>query len=221
MFLLKGYNFIDTFDVSDLRSFNYYWIENKMKSLIIQVISVLALAIVSGCSHHEYAKNYISPNPTDFDQYKREASKRPSPPARTTQNVDGANVFITYCQPSVKGREIWGELVKYDKIWRTGANEATVLTFEKEMSINNETVKPGNYALYTIPGKDKWTVILNTKYDVWGAYDYDSKLDAVRFDVTPVKSEIFEERMIFDLDDKGIVTFSWEYLSFQFAVVTS
>lgn len=192
-----------------------------MRSLILAVISIISLVGMSGCSRHEYAQNYISPDAKDFAQYQNEAKKRPSPPARVTQNVKGTEIFITYCQPSVKGRNIWNNLVEYDKIWRTGANEATVLTVDKQVSIGGVSIKPGNYALYTIPNEDKWTVILNARFDVWGAYDYDSKLDIVRFEVETSKTDYLQEKMKFDLNQEGVVTFNWEYLSFQFPIVTS
>ncbi|UXP31626.1 DUF2911 domain-containing protein [Reichenbachiella agarivorans] len=178
------------------------------------LISVLVFGM--GCHRPEYSHNYVSEDSSDFEEYRENASNRPSPPARTSQVINSAKVYITYSQPGVKDREIWGDLVKYDKIWRTGANEATVFSTDQIITIEGQTINPGNYALYTIPSENEWEVILNKKYDVWGAYDYDESLDVLRFKVYPTKREELQERMNFNIAPNGLVTFSWEYLQFQF-----
>ena len=177
-----------------------------------------SIAILSGCYSPEYSQNYVSPNEKDFEQYKREAGNRPSPPNRTTATLGDTKVFITFCQPAVKGRVIWGGLEEYDEIWRTGANEATVFSAMDDVLVNGDTIKAGNYALYTIPRKSDWTVILNTKYDVWGAYDYEIEKDVLRFDVTPKTLPELVERMSFNIDTTGMVNFAWEKLGFSFEV---
>lgn len=177
------------------------------------------LVLVVGCHRAEYSQNYVSADSSDFEQYRKEASNRPSPPARTTKNLDGTQVYITYSQPGVKDRVIWGDLVKYDKIWRTGANEATVFSADKDVEIAGTVVPAGNYALYTIPSENEdWTIILNKKYDVWGAYDYDETQDVVRFTVPVTHAKDSQERMLFNITDKGVVRFSWDYLRFEFPV---
>ncbi|MGL1886106.1 MAG: DUF2911 domain-containing protein [Reichenbachiella sp.] len=192
--------------------------ENYIK---VAIVVVVALGM-TGCFSPEYSQNYISANPDEFEQYKEEAGNRPSPPARATQILNGATVFVTYCQPSVKGREIWGDLEDYDEIWRTGANEATVLSTDKEILVGGQTVAPGDYALYTIPRESgTWTVILNSKYETWGAYQYDESLDVARFEVQPVIGEDLVEQLTFDITPAGKVIFNWEYLSFEFPITVN
>ena len=94
---------------------------------------------------------------------------------------------VIYSRPQKKDREIFGKLVPYGQVWRTGANEATELTLYQDMSIAGKTVKAGTYTVYTIPEQHEWTVILNSKTNTWGAFDYSEKEDVVRVKV-PVKT---------------------------------
>ena len=88
---------------------------------------------------------------------------------------------IIYSSPRKKGREIFGDLVPYDKIWRTGANEATEITFYNDMRIAGNKIPSGTYTLYTIPGKSEWTIILNKNINVWGTIsNYKKEQDLVR-----------------------------------------
>jgi len=182
--------------------------------------SILFVAVgLGGCFSPEYSQNYVSASEEEFAQYKKEAGERPSPPNRTSSTMRNTKVYITYSQPAVQERVIWGELVPYDKIWRTGANEATVFSVTGDVLVNGDTVRAGNYALYTIPSEKNWTVILNTKYDVWGAYDYEIEKDVLRFDVYPTPLDEPQERMAFEIDDMGTVQFAWEKLGFKFYVM--
>ena len=149
-----------------------------------------------------------------------EKAERPSPPANTISKIGNAEVSLNYSQPSVRGREIWDELVPYDKIWRTGANEATIFKTTSTVIIEGDTVLSGKYSVFTVPSENSWTVMINKKFDVWGAYDYDEKFDAARFDVVPVIVPEFEEKMIFTIDSTGLVEFAWENLRFNFQVKT-
>lgn len=92
---------------------------------------------------------------------------------------------VIYSRPQKNGREIFGELVPFGKVWRTGANEATEITFYTDVMFGNKSVEAGTYSLFTIPGKDKWTVILNKDLNLWGAYRYDEAKDVARIEVEP------------------------------------
>jgi hypothetical protein len=127
-----------------------------MKKLLM--FSTLAI-IISSCSAQE---------------------KRKSP----HETVSNANVEVTYGRPYKKGRVIFGGLEKYGEVWRTGADEATTITFKKDGTFGGQAVKAGTYALFTIPGEKEWTVILNSVSKTWGAYDYDKNKDK---DVLKVK----------------------------------
>ncbi len=96
-------------------------------------------------------------------------------------------VKIVYSQPHKRGREVFGTLVPFGQVWRTGANEATEITFTRDILFNSTLVKAGTYSIFTIPDRIKWTIILNSELGLWGSYNYNKKLDVVRFDV-PVQT---------------------------------
>lgn len=133
--------------------------------------------------------------------------KRQSPPATLEHKVGDATVTINYSQPSVKGREIYGDLVPYGKVWRTGANEATTLTTDKAIMIGGKELAAGTYALFTIPGEKEWTIILNSDAKQWGAYKYDEEKDAVRFTAKSMEHDMTEV-MTFNAD-KGRIYLDW------------
>lgn len=89
------------------------------------------------------------------------------------ETVEGKDVKVTYGRPYKKGREIFGGLEKYGRVWRTGADEATEITFAKDAVFGGKPVKAGTYTLFTIPNPDKWTIILNSQLKQWGAYTYE------------------------------------------------
>jgi hypothetical protein len=150
---------------------------------------------------------------------------RVSQKGQVMQTVGLTDVTITYSRPGVKGRVIWGELVPYEKVWRTGANEATHVTFSTDVKVNGNPLKAGSYSLHTIPTKDEWTVIFNTQADQWGSYAYNDSADALRFKVKPEAHE-FTEWMQFSFPsvavDKATVALDWEKLRvpFQLEVAT-
>ncbi|THU35913.1 DUF2911 domain-containing protein [Niastella caeni] len=156
-------------------------------------------------------------------------SKRPSPPAKVTETIaSGAVITIDYSQPAVKGREIGKEIAPYGKVWRTGANEATVFEVSKDVKIgagpggNAEyTGKPlpaGKYGLFTIPGKDEWVIIFNKVPGQWGAYKYAEADDALRIKVKSGKAPQFTERMTFTVEKSGKVTLLWGNTAVDFTV---
>ena len=105
-------------------------------------------------------------------------------PRASVQQVIGTTVLsVTYHRPKVRGRAIWGSLVPYGQVWRTGANEATTISFSEPVKVQGHPVPAGTYALFSIPGPDQWTLILNKRAKQIGAWEYDPKLDLVRFDV--------------------------------------
>jgi hypothetical protein len=95
---------------------------------------------------------------------------------------------LVYSRPLRNGRNVFGELLEYNKVWRLGANEATEIEFYKDAMINGKVVPKGRYTLYAIPTEDKWTIIVNKETDIWGAFKYDSGKDVVRIDV-PVQKQ--------------------------------
>lgn len=146
---------------------------------------------------------------------------RPSQKAQVMQTVGLTDVTIVYSRPGVKGRAIWGGLVPYDKVWRTGANEATSITFSTDVKINGKPLAAGVYSLHTIPTQKEWTLIFNTKADQWGSYSYNDSADALRIQVKPQPHE-FVECMQFGFPDiavdKATVALDWEKLRIPFEI---
>ena len=130
--------------------------------------------------------------------------KRVSPKETTTGEINGVEVSINYCAPSVKGRKIWGELVPYDKIWRAGANEATTMEFGKDISIQNNKLPAGKYSFFVIPNKEKCTLIFNNDFKQWGSYNYSMDKDQLRIDVRPILNSKSIEKLVYEITDKTI-----------------
>jgi hypothetical protein len=143
-----------------------------MKRSILLLISTVAVAILSG---NLMAQEALKP--------------RPSPMYMTTMKHNDTYVKITYGRPHKNNREIFGNLVPFGEVWRTGANEATELTTTGDIMLAGKRVKQGTYSLYTIPQQDKWTIILNSALGQWGAYEYDKQKDVMRFDVPVEKMD--------------------------------
>jgi Protein of unknown function (DUF2911) len=149
-------------------------------------------------------------------------SKRPSPPATATGKVMGATITINYSSPAVKGRKIWGGLVPYDKVWRAGANEATLFETDKDIKVEGKSLPAGKYSLYAIPGEKEWVFIFNSKTGQWGINMDGSTTevpanDVLRVTVKPEKSAVFNERMKYVVDKNGFAL-EWENLKIPVSI---
>jgi len=147
-----------------------------------------------------------------FAQDKPVASPRDS----VSGKVNGATISINYGSPSVKGRKVFGELEPYGKVWRAGANEATVFTTSKDITVQGKKLPAGTYSFFAIPTATNWTIIFNKVAKQWGAYKYDQAQDALRVTVTPVKSAM-NERLVYKINAKGFSLY-WDKLSVPVAV---
>ncbi|HEY2721006.1 MAG TPA: DUF2911 domain-containing protein [Chitinophagaceae bacterium] len=141
-------------------------------------------------------------------------SSRPSPPATATGKAGAATITINYSSPAVKGRKIWGDLVPYDKVWRAGANEATIFETDKDIMVEGKPLKAGKYSLYAIPGEKEWTIIFNSQTGQWGikmdgSTTEDPSKDVLRVKVKPQKSKAFQERMNYTVS-KNDFALVWE-----------
>jgi len=147
----------------------------------------------------------------------------PSPAASVSQTFGLTKIEINYSSPGVKGRQIWGNVVPYDSVWRTGANQATNISFSTDVTVGGTKVKKGKYALFTIPGRASWTVILNSDAEQFGAFDYKKSLDVACFTVTPQMTDNLKERMTFMIDaltdSTAKVTLCWEKVKIGFDVM--
>jgi tetratricopeptide (TPR) repeat protein len=124
---------------------------------------------------------------------------QPSPTATLSQRVGLTDFEVVYSRPSAKGRTIFGDLVPYGQVWRTGANACTILSSSSDFKLGGETIKAGKYALFTIPGETEWTIIVSTQTNLWGNSGYDASNDVARFKVMPMESD-FDESFAIDFD---------------------
>jgi hypothetical protein len=131
----------------------------------------------------------------------QDKAKRPSPPATASGSINGANITVEYSQPAKNGREVFGKLIPYGEVWRTGANEATEITVSKDVMVAGQPLKAGRYQLFTIPTADKWTIIFNSKLGQWGAFFYDPKSDVLKVEVpSSASNDTILERLILQVE---------------------
>jgi tetratricopeptide (TPR) repeat protein len=146
---------------------------------------------------------------------------RPSPAASVFEKIGTARVTVSYSRPAVKGREIWGGLVPYGQVWRLGANDATTLEVTEAFKLAGRDLPAGAYALFAIPAKEKWTIVVNSEAKQWGAYFRDPKKDVLAFDVVPSAGphqEWLEVRMHPESARVVRVEMAWEKLRISFPI---
>lgn len=139
---------------------------------------------------------------------------QPSPMSTLQQKVGLTDVEIVYCRPGVKDRTIYGDLVPYGEMWRTGANASTKIKFSHDVMLGGKEVAAGEYALYTIPGEANWTIVVHKNITYWGVGDYKEEDDLVRFEVAPSKLADKVETMTFNISniemDAAHINLDWE-----------
>ncbi len=146
----------------------------------------------------------------------------PSPTGTIKQSVALSEITIEYSRPSVKERIIYGDLVPFGKLWRTGANASTKITFGEEVKIEGNTVPAGTYALYTIPDKDEWVIILNKNLTLWGSDGYKQEEDQIRFKGKSMPLANKVETMTFNISNitstSANIELNWEQTNVSFAI---
>lgn len=146
---------------------------------------------------------------------------RESQRQEVTQIVGDTKISIVYSRPSVKGRKIWGALVPYGQVWRTGANENTTFEISSDAIINGKKLPAGKYGLHTIPNQNEWTIIFNKVNNEWGSFKYDEKQDALRVAAKPLPDK-FQEVLTINFDNvlptATEVVIAWENLRVPFTV---
>ncbi|MVM30382.1 DUF2911 domain-containing protein [Spirosoma sp. HMF4905] len=144
-------------------------------------------------------------------------STRPSPPATASGKINGATITINYSSPSVKGRQVWdpsGTLAPYGKVWRAGANEATIFETDKEIKVDGKPLPAGKYSLFAIPDQKEWKFIFNSQTGQWGIKrggeaNRDPANDVLTVSAKPAKSSSMNERLVYDVTGKAVVL-KWE-----------
>lgn len=146
------------------------------------------------------------------------AQEKPLSPLETIDaKIDGVGTNIVYCRPSARGRTMIGGKEAFGDVWRTGANAATTITFDKDVKIEGKDLPAGKYSLFTIPNKDEWTIIFNSVHTQWGHYDYDKSKDVLRVTAKVEKPKAFVETFTISTD-KTKVTLAWENYQVAFTV---
>jgi len=145
---------------------------------------------------------------------QQDKSKRPSPPAQAQCKFsDGKTITLDYSSPRAKGRKIFGELVPYGEVWRTGANEATTFVTTANLNAGGKDIPAGNYTIFTIPEQDKWTLIINKHTGEWGIpYKYESE-ELARIPMSASKTSAAVENFTISFDQSGgacTLQLSWE-----------
>lgn len=147
-----------------------------------------------------------------------------SPRGSITQWVGNTYVTISYERPAAREREIFGSLVPFGELWRTGAGYCTQISVDQPVRIGNEKVAAGRYSLFTIPGKEEWVVILNADTTLYGTYGYNTEKDVIRFLVNPQETCRFYESLTMDIDvvpNDAVVYLSWANTQISFTINTS
>jgi hypothetical protein len=146
------------------------------------------------------------------------AQDKPASPAATaTGKINGANITINYCSPSVKGRKIWGELVPYNKVWRAGANDATTFETDKELTIEGSKLPAGKYSFFVIPNEKECIIIFNKEAKQWGAYKYKEKDDQLRITVKQQIEDSSTESLTYKINNDRVVLI-WEKWNIQISI---
>lgn len=169
------------------------------------VLGIIAVPVVLFATIFVLVKIGVDVSPMiKFMNSSQDKAKRPSPFATASGSIGNANISIEYSQPAKNGREVFGKLIPYGEVWRTGANEATEITVSKDVMIAGQPLKAGRYQLFTIPTADKWTIIFNSKLGQWGAFFYDPKSDVLKVEVPSSINETVLERLTLQIETAGL-----------------
>ncbi|WP_245553343.1 DUF2911 domain-containing protein [Echinicola vietnamensis] len=183
-----------------------------------KLIYILALGLLIVSCQNKKGENggHEHHQPEKAPTEQSDNSKK-SIPQEAHGNVGDTHITIKYHSPAVRERVIWGGLVPYGEVWVTGAHSATNIEFSKAIQVEETTIPKGKYAFFTIPGQDRWTLILNKNWEQHLADDYDQADDVIRIEVTPETGMPLTERLTYTIEDKGegsgAIRMSWEKLS--------
>ncbi len=169
----------------------------------------LTAIFFSLCSGAVDAQNFraVDQSPMDMAYY-------PDHFAHDRKAGDKAIIRITYSRPQKNKREVFGKLVPYNEVWRTGANEATEIKFYQDVELAGKKVKAGTYSLFAIPGEKEWTIILNSDLDYWGAYSYKPGNDVLRVTAPVTALNNIVENFAIQFESKGektgVMKLAWD-----------
>ncbi|NNF03282.1 MAG: DUF2911 domain-containing protein [Rhodothermales bacterium] len=159
-----------------------------LPATLLALLLVIAAAIPATAQD---AENGVMPAP----------EARPSPMRLATTTIGDTYIKVVYGSPRMRDRVIFGGLVPLDRVWRTGANEATEILFTDDVIVGGERVEAGIYSMFTIPSEDSWTIILNSVLGQWGAFTHDPDSDVYRIDVPSGESDMVYEAFTMSFDE--------------------
>lgn len=178
----------------------------RLYFLLVVFVVVLSSCRDKSPSEHQHEAKSTDTIPVD--------TLRKSIPKEVHAQVGKAHVMIHYHAPAVRGRMIWGGLVPYGEVWVTGAHSATTFEISSPVRINSTDIAAGKYALFTIPGKEKWIIILNKNWEQHLADEYTPELDVVRIEVVADTTSAMQERLLYNVEspggNSGEVIIRWE-----------
>ena len=195
-----------------------------MKKISLLLISAILLIACdnNGSGNHKEGHNHDSIGSTAPKDTSKDTSKK-SIASEVVKRIDNADVTIKYHSPGVRGRVIWGGLVPYDEVWVTGAHSATTLEVNKEFQVADKSIKAGKYAIFTIPGNEDWTVIINSNWDQHLADEYSEKDDLARIKVKPQIQQDISERLKYEINqtgkDSATIAIGWEKVRVEFPLL--
>jgi hypothetical protein len=163
-----------------------------MKKLLFATLCIISFSLVS------QAQSF-----TGLDKSPMDIAYFPDNFAHDRKAGQKAVVRVTYSRPAMNSREVFGKLIPYGKVWRTGANEATEIKFYQDVELGGKKVKAGTYSLFTIPGEKEWTIILNNDLDYWGAYSYKEAQDVLRVTALAAQIGTAVENFTIQFENKG------------------
>jgi hypothetical protein len=189
----------------------------KKTSVLLTALFAVSSLFIMGCSGEKSSEATSTEDTTALEENPTE--QRASPLRKIDGTIGDAKVHIQYGAPSVKGRVIWGNLVPYNEVWRTGANESTFIDLDKDIQVEGQTLAAGRYSLFTIPtAGGKWTVIFNAEWDLeHGHFQYKEQQDVLRVESTPEWLEESQEQLTIAIESPGIVV-RWEKLKLPIAM---
>ncbi|MCM0041274.1 MAG: DUF2911 domain-containing protein [Algoriphagus sp.] len=187
-----------------------------MKKHYLGLIVVGSLTFTLACQ----PKSEESATTETQEQAAEEASeKRPSPLVTKEGQIEGKTIKVQYGSPAVKGRTVWGDLVPYNVVWRTGANEASYIDLPQDITVEGNALAAGKYSLFTIPKeKGTWTVIFNSDWNLeHGHFQYNEKNDVLRVEVQPLWEVTSQESLAIEVESPGLVI-RWEKLKLPITI---
>lgn len=186
------------------------------------IYPILIIASLASVACQSPKENAAHEHGTETETSAAPDTVKKSIPKEAHAQIGGTHFTIKYHAPAVRGRTIWGGLVPYGEVWVTGAHSATSLEIDHDVTINGTSIPAGKYAFFTIPGQDKWTIIINKNWDQHLADEYDAKEDVARIDVTPEALQAVQERLKYSIIDKGksqaSIDVSWEKVKLSLPV---